>query len=105
MDLVCPKLPLNRPTEEFKGYAFEYYDYNGWVYDLPAGDYIMVFASCPASNNFARGAPQTPKTNFIFRTRGRNFNLKHLNENFVGGYEYRGLEHYFTETTTINQSR
>ena len=102
MDLVCPKLPLNRPTDEFKGYAFEYYDYNGWVYDLPAGDYIMVFASCPASNTLAS---QTPKTNFIFRTRGRNFNLKHLNEDFVGSNEYRGLEHYFTETTTQTTTR
>jgi len=100
MDLISPKLPLNRPTDEFKGYAFEYYDYNGWVYDLPAGDYIMVFASCPGTNDkYSSGASQTPNTNFIFRTRGKNFTLKHLNEDFVGSYEYRGLEHYLTETT------
>ena len=73
MDLVQPRLPLHRSDTGFKGYHFESSEYNGWVYELPAGEYLAVIGSCPSHNDTAPSA-----TDFIFRVRGENFKLTQL---------------------------
>ena len=47
MGLVSPKLPIHRAENDFKGYKAEYYQYNGWVYDLEPGTYVLNIASSP----------------------------------------------------------
>ena len=63
-ELVFPKLPLQRKTTEFKGYKFEQYDYNGWVYNLMPGKYYIVLATSPI------GKTAVKDTQFMFRIRG-----------------------------------
>lgn len=61
---MWPVLPMQRKSTEFKGYKFEQYDYNGWVYNLMPGDYTIVLATAPV------GKVKVNDTNFIFRIRG-----------------------------------
>jgi hypothetical protein len=63
MEIVYPILPLQRKSNEFKGYRFEEYDYNGWVYDLSPGKYVISLATSP------NGAPANPN-DFMLRVRG-----------------------------------
>ena len=63
-DIIFPKLPLQRKSNEFKGYRFEQFDYNGWVYELPPGKYHIVLVSSPVDNN------SVSPTKFVFRIRG-----------------------------------
>ena len=67
-DLVQPRLPIIGTETEFKGYRFENYDYNGWVYDFAEpGEFVIVLASCPARNADQSG--QVDDCNFVFRAR------------------------------------
>lgn len=71
---MFPKLPLQRKTTDFKGYKFEQYDYNGWVYHLMPGKYNIVLATSPFTN------VKVNDTNFLFRMRGPAENGKPLYE-------------------------
>ena len=67
-DLVQPLLPITLPSDEpVKGYRFEQYNYNGWVYrfDEP-GDYVLVIGSCPATQDPTQG-----QVDFLFRARSQ----------------------------------
>ena len=64
--LISPKLPLQQVSPGFKGFRFEYYDYNGWVYELPAGKYKLILCSSLVDNK----PVSKPETKFIFRCRG-----------------------------------
>jgi len=62
--LVFPKLPLQRKDNEFKGYKYGQFDYNGWVYELKSGQYDVTLASSPLDD--IRPEP----TKFLLRMRG-----------------------------------
>ena len=47
LELVFPKFPFRQTPICTKGYAFEPYDYNGWVYELEPGNYCVVFNTTP----------------------------------------------------------
>ena len=47
MGVVSPRLPIHRANNDFKGYKAEYYQYNGWVYDLEPGTYVIALVSSP----------------------------------------------------------
>ena len=47
LELVRPKFPFRQTPICTKGYAFEPYDYNGWVYELEPGNYCVVFNTTP----------------------------------------------------------
>ena len=68
-DLFQPRLPIIRPENEFKGYRFENYDFNGWVYDFTEGEYVIVVASCPNRN--ADSTARVPDCDFLFRARNQ----------------------------------
>ena len=74
MDLIQPRLPLHRADEGFKGYHFEAYEYNGWVYELPKGSYLAVIGSCPSPEAKNGASP----ADFLFRVRGQNFKMTQL---------------------------
>ena len=67
LDLIQPRLPLNRPENEFKGYRFENYDFNGWVYDMEPGNYILVMGSSPVVDKKSNIAA----TKYVLRCRGK----------------------------------
>ena len=53
-----------------KGYRFENYDFNGWVYDFEPGEYVIVLASCPARS--AGSSDPVADCNFVFRARSQH---------------------------------
>ena len=50
--------------QKFKGYRFEDYDYNGWVYNLAPGKYTIIVATGPTDEE------NVADTNFLLRIRG-----------------------------------
>merc|ERR1711935_65420 len=69
-DLIQPRLPIIPKENEFKGYRFENYDFNGWVYDFVPGEYVIVLASCPSRS--CGSIDQVADCNYVFRARSQH---------------------------------
>ena len=79
MGVVSPRLPIHRANNDFKGYKAEYYQYNGWVYDLEPGTYVIALVSSPVK--MEKPDPGTGLTFRLDQTRSRlDYNHeKHIN--------------------------
>ena len=71
LELIFPKFPFRQTPICTKGYAFEPYDYNGWVYELDPGNYCVVFnttpmipVSCNANGNIFKNYFSNRRTMF-----------------------------------------
>lgn len=72
--LIHPKLPLGRKETAFKGYSFEYYDYNGWIYTMESGEYLICVAAAPPCENDS--AENIEESKFLLTARGPNFSMQ-----------------------------
>ena len=64
---MYPKLPIVRYDKDLKGYRFEKYNFNGWVYHLEKGTYNIIVGSCPDS----KYAKNIEPCDFLLRVRSQ----------------------------------
>lgn len=75
LELVRPKFPFRQTPICTKGYAFEPYDYNGWVYDLEPGNYCVIFNTTPM---IPQPSDNVQPTDFILRACGSGLEMQQI---------------------------
>ena len=90
-DLVKPLLPITEmPVDGRKGYSFENYNFNGWVYNFEEGDYTIVIGSCPALAQSS--SKRIDDCDFLFRVRSQHITETNSDNHSLAEFELSNFE-------------